>query len=140
MSESANAMILRVSPPEFMMTAAKTKNGTAVRTKFSDPTTVRCANPTSERSLKTKKSIVDAINAKAIGTPSRIRTARTPKEISSTVYFPGRAPVLNSATSARIRTSTRCAINRAPTGRAAKDHALEMGIEANWLPACVMQS
>ena len=84
MSESANAMILRVSPPEFMMTAANTKNGTAVRTKFSDPTTVRWANPTSDRSLNTKKRIVDAINAKAMGTPSRIRTARTPKEISST--------------------------------------------------------
>ena len=84
--ESANEITLRVSPPVFIITAASTKKGTAVNKKFSDPMTVLWAKPINERSLKTKNSMVDAINENAIGTPIITSIAIIISESSAIIY------------------------------------------------------
>ena len=84
--ESAKEITLRVSPPVFIITAASTKKGTAVNKKLSDPITDLWAKPINERSLKTKNSMVDAINENAIGTPIITSIAIIISESSAIIY------------------------------------------------------
>ena len=76
------------SPPSFMTSPARIKNGIAMSEKLSAPLTICCAKICASNKSKCSINATPQINnAKATGTPRRIAPNKTERKITTVIVF-----------------------------------------------------